>query len=124
MRLGSNHVNPSGQNLNALIKDLQISGLESPDGSADPTATSAGPFEPGKALAGTLDELKMFNRVLTAEQIKADMEVGAIGIRDGKAGGTLIAGAASNLLGYWPFNEGFGDIAGEVNGPTCLTGGG
>ncbi len=58
-----------------------------------------GMFDPNQAFEGVLDELRMFNRVLTPEQIAGDMSGGPI------------SGTTPNLVGYWPFNDGFGEIA-------------
>jgi len=73
---------------------------------------------------GLIDEVAIFNRALSAEEIKQHYKSGI-----GGGGGVVLP---SGLAGYWEFDEGTGSIAADssgnkndgtlINGPTWTTG--
>ncbi|MCH2132046.1 MAG: LamG domain-containing protein, partial [Pirellulaceae bacterium] len=135
MRLGA-HWKPSHtiyQNLNAKIKDLSISGIDTTSGAGAPQISILESLEPTlepttstttqdtRAFAGTLNGLKMFRRALTAEEILADVTDGADAAGSETTSGTTITSSSSDLIGHWPFDDGFGSLA-QDRSPAQRTG--
>ena len=52
---------------------------------------------------GSIDEVRLWDKALTDEHISANFN-------------SHLSGLESNLLGYWNFNEGTGDIVGDMSG--------
>ena len=98
------------------------SGASVTDVELSPTSS----FETGKALQGILNELKMFDRVLSPDQIREEMKLTTQGgvARSGDNNVNsreVFASESPNLLGYWSLNDGFGAIARD-RGPSGRTG--
>jgi serine protease len=54
-----------------------------------------------RAFQGEIDEVRLWNRVRTAAELLADMHA-------------PLGGSEPGLIGYWPFDEGAGTVAGDV----------
>ena len=67
-----------------------------------------GCFVPDEALIGHIDEVRVWNVSRTASQINSDMN-------------TPLTGNEPGLVGYWPFNEGNGDVAADLAGSNDAT---
>jgi RHS repeat-associated protein len=83
-----------------LNGELVATGLTSPRKLVHPSASITGGYYGG--FIGHTDEVRIWNRALTAEEIKANQNV-------------YLTGAETGLVAYYPLNEGSGTILTDVS---------
>jgi hypothetical protein len=88
--------------LNGVL-DRTVLGVRTPINSSQPLAFGREGNFAGGTLNGRLDEVRVWNRVRTPSQIANWRRRQLTGIEVG-------------LMGYWPFNEGHGQIATDLTG--------
>lgn len=94
------------------------------------TATIGNLLSPGWGPVGLIDEVKIYNSVLTAEQIRLDMNSGSPLVFGGSGAvseaADLADGAGDPPVAEWRFDEGvsstLGDTSGNNNNATLLDG--
>ncbi len=82
--------------------ELKATGLTSPRTLVHPSASITGGYYGG--FLGSTDEVRIWNRALTAEEIKANQNV-------------YLTGSETGLIAYYPLNEGSGTVLTDVSTP-------
>lgn len=89
---------------------------------------------PGELFDGVIDEARVYNRIITASEVKALYDAGSADrVNTGAAQAAGTGNPDSGLVGYWKLDEGSGTSAADsstnaitagtlTNGPTWVTG--
>ena len=83
-----------------LVDSTDFSGTYEPD-PATPLNVGIDSYDLDNAWKGTIDDLRVFNRVLSETEVKNSFD-GAVYASDG-------------LIGYWPFDNNTKDLSGKQN---------
>ena len=85
------------------VLDRRVTGVLTPINSSQPLAFGREGNHSGGTLDGRLDEVRIWNLVRTANQLTNWRR-------------RRLMGSETGLVGYWPFDEGQGQVAGDATG--------
>ena len=93
----------NGNNITAYLNGEAVGNIEATGSIFNENTIYIGNYLTQEGFSGNLDEIKIWSTALSQEQINANINF-------------ELSGNESNLVGYWNFNEGQGDILYDLTG--------